>query len=431
MADVLVLNDFALIDGTGRLPVPGARVVIEDGLITSVDNASRRPAGARVIEGKGRWLLPGLWDAHIHHVFSGGGFVWPEEFSEQQRLWNWRACLRSGVTSVVSVGDDKSIILSARSREREGMLVAPRIFASGSLFTAPGGHPVSTILHGEAARFRGIAVEVGDPTDGRRRLERLVVDDDVDVVKVVYSTSPGDVPRLGRDVLDALIRHAHVLRRPIFAHVSTPEEAADCIAAGVDGLEHMVFGDDEMLETVVTAAAERGVFWTPTLCLFDKFAHDGDERYIEEYRPEGTVSRTILDSLKAPGAWWSKPKEGAVAPPWVRTVESAGRAHAAGVPVALGTDAGNPAIFHGLAVHRELQLLVRAGLTPLQALTAASAVPAAKVGAGASLGTLEPGKEADLVVLGASPLEDIRNTRQVDLVIKRGAQFDPADLAVP
>ena len=111
-------------------------------------------------------------------------------------------------------------------------------------------------------------------------------------------------------------------------------------------------------------------------------------------------------------------------------MELAGRAHARGVRLALGTDAGMRAVFHGLAVHRELELYVRAGLTPMEALTAATRSAAAKVGMDGSLGTIEPGKEADLLVLRESPLEDIRNTRQVDLVIKRGELFHPDELAV-
>jgi imidazolonepropionase-like amidohydrolase len=111
-------------------------------------------------------------------------------------------------------------------------------------------------------------------------------------------------------------------------------------------------------------------------------------------------------------------------------VELAGRAHSARVRLALGTDAGMPAVFHGLAVHRELELLIRAGLAPMEALTTATASAAAKIGVDARLGTIEPGKEADLVVLRESPLEDIRNTRQVDLVIKRGEIFNPGDLTV-
>jgi imidazolonepropionase-like amidohydrolase len=431
MPDTLILSDITLIDGTGRGPAPETTVVVEDSHIVAVDQKRRRRAGARVVEGRGRWLLPGLWDTHIHHVFAGGGFVWAEEFSEEQRQLSWRGCLRSGVTSVVSVGDDKEIILSARTREARGLLLAPRIFASGTIFTAPGGHPCSTILHGHAAHFRDLAIEIDNPTDGRNRLSRLVTDDAVDLVKVIYSTIPGDVPRLARAVLSALVEEAHERGRPIVAHVSTPEEAAECIAAGVDGLEHMVFGDAEALESVFVAAAERGVLWTPTLCLFDKFAHDGEAQYVEDYDPAGTVSTTVIESLKAPGAWWHEPDDGAVAPPWALWVQAAGRAHALGVPLALGTDAGNPVIFHGLGVHRELQLLVRAGLTPMQALSAATSVAATKVGAQAQLGTAEPGKEADLVLLDGDPLEDIANSRRISLVVKRGALFDPADLMVP
>ena len=173
------------------------------------------------------------------------------------------------------------------------------------------------------------------------------------------------------------------------------------------------------------------MLWTPTLCLFDKFAHDGEAKYVEDYDPAGTVSTTVLESLKAPGAWWHQPDDTATPPPWTLWIQAAGRAHRLGVPVAVGTDAGNPVIFHGLAAHRELELLVRAGLTTMQALTAATSVAATKVGAQARLGTIEPGKEADLVALDADPLANIANTRRIGLVVKRGTLYEPADLVVP
>jgi imidazolonepropionase-like amidohydrolase len=285
-------------------------------------------------------------------------------------------------------------------------------------------------MHGEASRINDLAIEVSDPEDGRRKLRHLVEEDDVDLIKVIFSSLPGDGPRIGRHTLEALVDEAHAVGRRVFAHISTSEEAVQAVAAGVNGLEHMVLDDGQVLENVFVAARERGVFWTPTLCLFDKMAHNGDERYIEDYRPEGSVSQAVLRSLRDPRARWRRPDPGAAAPPWARTVVLAGRAHAAGVRLALGTDAGMPAVFHGLAVHRELELLVRAGLTPMEALTTATALAAAKVGADAKLGTVEPGKEADLVVLRESPVEDIRNTREVDLVIKRGERFEISDLTV-
>ena len=431
MTGALVLDDFSLIDGTGAAPVRGAHVVVDDGVVVSVGTGSPPVTGAKVLAGHGRWLLPGLWDTHMHNAFSAGGLVSSDELSQEQLVLNWRAYLRSGVTSVVSTGDDPRTVLAARAAERDDRLLGPRIFAAGSVFTAPGGHPVGTILHGEAAVLRDLAIEVGDPVDGRRQLRRLVEDHGVDLVKVIYSTIPGDGPRLGRDVLDALVEEAHTLGRPVVAHVSTAQEAAECISAGVDGLEHMVLDDGEVLDQVLAAARERGVIWTPTLSLFDRMAHESDPlTYIDDYRPEGFVSRAVLLSAREWAARIPTPAKGAAVPRWERTIDHAGRAHRAGVRLALGTDSGMTAVFHGLAVHRELELLVRAGMTSIEALCAATAVAAAKVGADARLGTVEVGKEADLLILRDSPLEDIRNTREIDLVIKRGRLYRPAELTV-
>jgi imidazolonepropionase-like amidohydrolase len=431
MSEALVLNDFTLFRGTGEPPIPAARVVIADGVITSVEAGPTHVAQeGHVLEGRGRWLLPGLWDTHMHHGFSAGALLSPEEFSDEQLQLNWRGYLRSGVTSVVSVGDDPRRIVAARAAEREGSLLAPRIYAAGSVFTAPGGHPVGTILRGEAVRVGELAIEVGEPFEGAGRVRQVVEDHGVDIIKVIYSSIPGNGPRLRRDVLDALVEEAHGRSRPVFAHVSTPQEAAECVAAGVDGLEHMVLEDGEVLDQVLAAAHERGVFWTPTLSLFDRMSHDFDSAYVEDYRPEGFVSRTILNSVREWAARGPMSASGGSVPRWERTMELAGRAHAAGVRLALGTDAGMIAVFHGLAVHRELELLVRAGLTPTEALIVATAVAAAKVGAQERLGTVEVGKEADLVVLRESPLEDIRNTREIDCVIKRGKLFDPDELTV-
>ena len=149
-------------------------------------------------------------------------------------------------------------------------------------------------------------------------------------------------------------------------------------------------------------------------------AHDRDLSYVWGHRPDGYVSSTVLHSIEQWAAADAPPSPYAF--PGERTVFHAGRAHAAGVRLALGTDAGSAAVFHGLAVHRELELLVRAGLTPSEALTATTMVAAEKVGETARLGTIEVGKEADLLLLGADPLTDIRNTRSIDLIVKRGVR---------
>jgi imidazolonepropionase-like amidohydrolase len=426
----LTLNDIVLIDGTGRAAVPGSRVVVEDGVVVAVERAAGHGDGPDVVQGHGRWLLPGLWDTHMHHGFSAGGLVSAEELSADQLLLNWRAYLRSGVTSVVSTGDDPQRMIAARAAERAGELVGPRIFAAGSVLTAPGGHPVGTLMHGDAIGVGALAVELEDPDAATGHVRAALEEQGLDLVKVIYSTIPGDGPRLRRDVLDAVVAEAHRCGRPVVAHVSTAAEAAEAVGAGVDGLEHMVLEADDLLDATFATMAERGVLWTPTLSLFDRMAHDLDMSYVRAHRPEGFVSERVLRSIEEWTDRGVRPPPGAPVPPWERTVEFAGRAHAAGVRLALGTDAGMTAVFHGLAVHRELELLVRAGLTPGEALSAATAVAASKVGASSRLGTVEVGKEADLLLLRDDPLADIRNTRSIDLVVKRGMAYDPDDLTI-
>lgn len=421
------LNDVALIDGRGAPAVSGVRVIIENGVIAAIKPAAAGASGPSVVQGKGRWLLPGLWDTHMHHGFSAGGMTSADEVSGAQGLLNWRAYLRSGVTSVVSTGDDPQRIIAARAAERAGELVGPRIFAAGSVLTAPGGHPINTLMDGYTYDIGDLAVGFDDPASAVQHVRTALRQQDLDLVKVVASSIPGDGPRLRPEVLDAIVSETHRLGRPIVAHVSTEREAAEAVDAGVDGLEHMVPDGGGRLDATFARMAERGVLWTPTLSLFDRMAHGRDHAYVLGHRPDGFVSSVVLRSIEQ---WASSGPPSRYAMPWERTVDNAGRAHAAGVRLALGTDAGMPAVFHGLAVHRELELLVRAGLTPHEALTAATAVAAEKVGASARLGTIEVGKEADLVLLRANPLADIRNTRSIELVVKRGVRYDPDDLVV-
>ncbi|UCZ60371.1 amidohydrolase family protein [Mycolicibacterium phocaicum] len=422
------LNDVVLIDGTGAPAMPAAQVIIEDGVVAAIEPAAASANGPSVVPGRGRWLLPGLWDTHMHHGFSAGSMTSAAEVSRDQGLLNWRAYLRSGVTSVVSTGDDPRRIIAARAAERAGELLGPRIFAAGSVVTAPGGHPINTLMHGSGYDLGDLAVGLDEPAAAVQHVRSALLEQDLDLVKVVVSSIPGDGPRLRPEVLDAIVLETHRLGRHVIAHVSTEQEAAEAVAAGVDGLEHMVPEGADLFDATLAKMTERGVMWTPTLSLFDRMAHDRDLSYVQAQRPDGYVSPIVLQSVESWAA--SRTPRSPDGARWERTVDNAGRAHAAGVRLALGTDAGMTAVFHGLAVHHELELLVRAGLSPYEALTAATAVAAEKVGASARLGTVEVGKEADLVLLRADPLADIRNTRAIDLVVKRGVPYDPDALRV-
>ncbi len=407
-----------MIDGTGAPPVYTSSVSIEDGVIAAIRTASEAPAplrsGTTVVEGSGRWMIPGLWDTHIHHSLSGGGVAVPDEWYPAPREWQWDVYLRHGVTSVVSVGDVGSEIFGSRQAERRGELRAPRIFAAGPLLTAPGGHPSGTVFTDHPTLATGTVREVSNAEEARARVQELI-GHGADLIKTVYSSGPWRAPRLALEVLTAIVETAHSGGLRVVCHVGTPGEATEAIGAGVDGLEHMVLGASLDIDETIRAAVSSGATWTPTLSLFSSFAHAGSAEYAEEWFPHGTPE-FVRASLGHQGSRWLGPPAPLLEP----TVAATGSAHRAGVTLALGTDAGNPGVFHGSAVNLELSLLVAAGLSPLAAIVAATFNAATKVGLEATLGTVEVGKEADLVVLDADPLADVMNTRRVRAVIKRG-----------
>jgi imidazolonepropionase-like amidohydrolase len=432
--DSLVIRGATLIDGTGRAPLEHATVIIHGDKIARIDTNAQAswPAGVQVIDARGKFLIPGLWDTHIHIGGSAGGSVTVEEFSQEQFALNWRAYLYNGVTSIVDLGGVKDGMLQWRKMERDGELLAPRVFTVGPIFTAPGGHPAGTIYKDLDWLIEQATRQVSDPAQAREEVRKLIADG-VDAIKAVYDDVGGRVPKLAREVLQAIIEEAHRHGKRVFVHVGTSQDALDALNAGADGLEHMISAHESGLDEALQLAARHGAFWTPTLAVYEAFAHAGDPAYITNYETTGSVSHVIRESLQNPQSRWSSPPE-AARERWrhryAGVMAAMQKAHALDIKIALGTDAGNPAVFHGLSVHRELELLVRAGYSPMEAIIAATKTAAEKLGVANELGTIEPGKGADLVLLSANPLEDLRNTRTIELVIKRGAVYRREELAI-
>jgi len=423
----LVVRGATLIDGTGRRPIENTSIVIRDDVIVGIETESKRdwPEGVQVIDARGKFVIPGLWDSHIHIGGSAGGLVSPEEFSPQQMELNWRAYLYNGVTAIFDAGGAKDSMLEWRKSEREGSLLGPRVFAAGPGFTAPGGHPAGTIYAGMDWLVEQATRQVDDPDSARQKV-REVVADGVDAIKTLYDDVGGMVPKLSLDVLRAITDEAHEQGKRVFVHVQNARDAIDALNAGADGIEHMVRADESGWDEALEIAARKGAFWTATLAVMEALERMGDMAYFQDYETEGSVSQVVLESIRQvwqdAGTDWLKRLE--------PCLESLGRARELGVKVVLGTDAGNPAVFHGLSVHRELELMVKAGYSPMEAIIAATGNAAEKLGLEAKLGTLEEGKAADLLVLSADPLADIRNTRKIEVLIKRGTVYRREDLAI-
>ncbi len=423
----MVIQNGTLIDGTGTTPVANATIVIRNGKITQIATgpAVSPPAGAQVINADGKFIIPGLWDTHIHIGGSAGGFASQEEFSSEQFEVNWRAYLYNGVTSVLDACAAKDSVLEWRKSERKGSLLAPRVFAVGPGFTAPRGHPAGTIYKGNEWLTEQATRQVDDPDLARSKVRELAADG-VDAIKTILDDVGGMVPKLSLEVLQAIIDEAHKHSRRVFVHVQGAQDAIDALNAGVDGIEHLVGADESACERALELAARKGAFWTPTLAVMEAQARMGDMAYLESFQTEGSVSRVVLKSIQQLWRDAGPDRLERLEP----CLESLRRLRELGGRVALGTDAGNPAVFHGLAVHRELELMVRAGYSPLEAIVAATETAAEKLGVERDHGTVEPGKVADMVILSADPLQDISNTHKIEIVIKGGVVHKHEELVI-
>jgi imidazolonepropionase-like amidohydrolase len=434
-ADRLIAG-VTLIDGTGRPPRAATDVLIRAGRITDVGDLGR-PIDADVIDGRGRWLIPGLWDTHSHVAFPAGGLTDPREHDPERAEEALRAHLRNGVTTVADMGGSRAVLLALRQRQRRGEITGARLLVTGGTFTAPGGHPAVTFFGGD--RLGDATRQVDDPELARAAVRELAQRDRVDAVKIVYSRGHGawsPLPRLRLEILRAVLDETHELGLRAIVHCDEAEEAIAVLELGIDGLEHMFHPRTGSLaedgQALIERALEHGTTWSPTLVHFESLAHAGDLDYLERYHAAGTVPEFVRASLVGSGSFWMTLDEDTRARHrecLEAGLEIVAAAREAGVSLAVGCDSGASGVFHGLSVHREMALLREAGVAPLEVVRAATSAAAAKFGLEAEFGSVEPGKVADLVLLAADPLTDPL-TVDVEMVFLDGEPHRPDELRV-
>ena len=437
-ASPLALVGATLVDGTGAAPVADAVVVVREGRIACAGPraACRVPAGTRVVNVRGRWIIPGLVDAHVHFSQSGWVDGRPDALDLRARYPYdatvagleahperfFRAYLCSGVTAVFDVGGYPwTWALRARA-ERDSL--APHVAAAGPL--------LSTVSHWINLPDEQQILYV--PDDSAARVDvRAHVARGTDAVKIWYIVPMGADTAALKTVVRAIAAETHRLHTRLIVHATGLWEAKDALRAGADVLVHGVF-DKPVDDEFIALARERHVIYVPTLTVTDGY-RQVNVRHFEPHYPlscvdPGTVAKArSTDSLPPP--------TGVTADFVERQRTSAARGLAlgeanlaavfkAGITVAMGTDAGNPLTLHGPSVDWEMQAMQDAGLTPLEVLVTATRNGARAMGREGDLGTLERGKHADLVVLGADPTADIRNVEDVRWVMRDGVLVTPA-----
>jgi imidazolonepropionase-like amidohydrolase len=421
-----VLRGMTLLDGSGGR-IERGQVILDQGRIVEVGAASGPPPkGVPVTDLSGLYLIPGLIDSHVHIGGSAGGSVSSGEFLPARIIHDLQVYLALGVTSFVSLTDDLDDLKRLREQVAAGAMRAPRPYFSGPGLTAPGGHPAKffVIVPGLAGRMtRQVDTEEAAVAAVRELATRKV-----DLVKLFLEGGwIGDpVPVLPEPALRAAIRTAHELGLRTTVHVDNDRHARLAVEAGTDGIEHVP--PDLSTETAARMAA-RGVTLTPTLAAFEGLAGSVTGKPITDSLAVEWVAPNVLESLESPDSWIAEVHQSPEAVAYytdrhAKALAAVRRAVAAGVTIVAGSDAGNPAAFHGPGLLRELELLVKeGGMTPEAALIAATGGAARRLGS-KEIGRIAPGAFADLVALGADPTRDVTALRDVRAVYFRGAPVE-------
>jgi len=412
-AETNVLTHFTLIDGTGRAPVANQALVITDGRLSWVGPASKlkAPKGAKVEDLKGRHVLPGLIDSHVHLGLVNGitqdlKYQTPENIEKQLHLY-----AAYGITSVQTLGTEKDLIFPLRNAERAGRPDMARVFTVGQ----------GVVFKGSYGGVPGLDQSVATPDEARR-----MVDDEAakgaDAIKLWVDDEFGTLSsRMPPAISSAVIDEAHKDGKKAIAHVFYYDNAAELTREGINAFAHEV-RDRPIDATLLQQMKAKGVWQiAATLSREASFTYTtlpflNDPFFSRGVTPEVVAELRSPERVKKLGAAPNFPK---YAPTLRNAMQNFAAEAKAGVRYGMGTDSGPTARFPGYFAHWELELMVKAGISPLQAITAATGHNAEFLGA-KDIGTVQAGKWADLLVLDKNPVADIRNTRTIHEVYIAG-----------
>jgi len=405
-----------LIDGTGRPPVEHSAFLVENGTISRVGTTGQipLPRGGTRIDLTGKTVIPGLVLLHGHVGYVNGTSFSADNYTRDTIVDHLKRYLYYGVVAMMSTGTDPGE-LPYRLRDEPH---------AGALFrTAGRGIAAPNASTGNLA-MRGVAYGVSTEDEARGTVRELAARKP-DFVKIWVDDRNGTVMKLSPRLYRAIIDEAHARGIRVMAHVYYMADARDLVEAGVDGFLHLA-RDAEMDDTLVRRMKEKNVFVTPNLSTSEAGTYTDKPAWIDDPAlAESATSdmiRMVADTYAARRGAGAVPRQAAVTS-YTRQQRSLARLNAAGVSIALGDDTGIENTFFGFGEHRELGLMVTAGMTPMQAIVAATRTPAALLRL-TELGTVAQGKSADFIVLDANPLDSIANTKRIANVYQRGQQVD-------
>lgn len=422
-----------IVDGKGGPPLKGGVVVIEKKQITRILHGlpADLPADASVIRAETSTVMPGLINVHTH-MMSGGECKWVKGFSFDQLYRNLKVTVAEGVTTVVDLGSAPAAIMAVRKWADKHPTLSPRILYAGPFVTAPGGYPLDW-LPDEFKKFGGVE-QVNSVEDARAVIKKLIQRYHVNVVKVgvvekSFNFKP--IPRIKKDVLSVLVEEAHKDGLRVFAHATYANDYRLAAEAGVDVIAHGAL--EPLSDETIKLLIQNKTIVAPTLWVFMAVTQGKEMmKKIESTPLKERLTQSVTDDLRA----YVKEYEasGEFVPHAIQGVKkelaAVGTANSkknllklfmAGVPIALGTDSAYCFDFHG-SPYEEMRLMVKAGLSPMDVLEAATRNSARAAGIDKTTGSLEPGKIADILVVNGDPLKDISAIKNIKMVFRDGKE---------
>jgi len=419
LAEIKVLKNFTLIDGTGNPAVAEAAMTIENGKITRIGSAARMPVppGAQVIDLTGKYVMPGLINLHGHVGNTVDMAQNAKFFTRENVEKNLRTYASYGVTTVLSLGTDLDLIFQIREEQRKARPTYTRVFTAGHGFTIKGGvggTPPGTFNPEDVAEI---------PADMKQ-----LAKDKVDIVKMWVDDGLGKRKKMPPEMSKAIIDSAHKHHLRVAAHIFYLADAQQLADDGVDAFAHSV-RDQPVSDALIDSMKKHGT-WQEAATLTREasvFIYAKPPEFLNDPFFTRGVSPAVIATLNDP-AYQKKIAADPDFPKYPGFLEMAKknlkRLADAGIPYGMGTDSGPPGRFPGFFEQWEMELMVEAGLTPSQVITAATRNGADFLRE-KELGTLEPGKWADLIVLTNDPRANIRNTRSIEAVYIAGNQVAP------
>ncbi len=422
-AQTILFEGARVISGDGSPAIENAAILVDNGTIVRVGRSGEvaAPADARRIALAGKTVMPAIISPHVHPGFQRGLSYSADNFTRETILGDLDRELYFGVSTAMSLGIEKGdVMYEIRAGQAAGKAGGARLMIAGRGIGAPNAGP-------GAAAYAHIAYEITTEDEARGAARELAAKH-VDAIKIWVDDRGGRAPKLPIALSRVIIEEGHRAGLKVIAHIFYHEDALELAAAGINGFAHLV-RDKEMSDELIALMIKNHVYAMPNIGAPERGTHASVPAWFTEPALAGLLRDTepsaVVDRVRDSFTGRDAATVERNRRNYAILQKSLVKLSAAGVPIILGSDTGLEDHFFGFAEQKELGLMVEAGMTPAQVIVAATSRPAEFLGL-ADRGSIVPGKRADLLVLDANPLDDIRNTRRIAALYLAGIEVDRA-----